>query len=141
MDLNNKCDLKQKQYKIEAKKKMFTSIQKSLKSRENYLKQEFGYFKEQNLADFKEYYRRLILSYRLQFEKKVDDMEKKHSAKYENTKQSYVHKYKKMFNLEKKRLEEKLLLEKLSLLSVSDIENVKESEPYIKANIKKNLKC
>jgi len=46
---------------------MYTSIEKSLTWGEHYVKQEFGYFKEQNLADFKEYYRQLILSYRLQF--------------------------------------------------------------------------
>lgn len=120
---------------------MFTSIEKSLKLRENFIKQEFGYFKEQNLADFKDYYRRLILSYRLNFEKRLADMEKKHNIKYERMKQSFVHQYKKKIDLEKKKLEEKLLLEKLSLFSVSEVEKVSKSEPYIKKNIKNNFKC
>ena len=76
MDLNNKYEEKLKQHKIDAEKTMFTSIEKSLTWRENYIKQELEYFKEQNLADFKEYYRQLILSYRLRFEKKLDDMQK-----------------------------------------------------------------
>jgi len=120
---------------------MYTTIEKSLTWREHYIKQEFGYFKEQNLADFKEYYRQLILSYRLRFEKKLDDIEKKHRSNYEKIKQSFVYKCKKNFDLEKTKLEEKLWLEKPSLLSVSDEEKIEESEPYIKANIQKNFKC
>ncbi|XP_003245449.1 uncharacterized protein LOC100572742 [Acyrthosiphon pisum] len=141
MDLNNKCEEKQKQYKIDAENMMYTIIEKYLTWRERYIKQEFGYFKEQNLADFKEYYRRLILSYRLRFEKKLDDIEKKHRSDYEKIKQSSVYKYKKNFDLEKKKLEEKLLLEKPSLSSVFYEEKVEESEPHIKANIQKNFKC
>ncbi|XP_027840076.2 uncharacterized protein LOC114121803 [Aphis gossypii] len=129
-DLTNKCEVKQEEYKIDAKNKMFRSIEKSLKLRENFIKQEFGYFKEQNLADFKDYYRRLILFYRLNFEKRLADMEKKHNTKYETMKQSFVHQYKKKIDLEKKKLEEKLLLEKLNLLSVSEVEKVSESEPF-----------
>lgn len=120
---------------------MYKSIEKYLKWREHYIKQEFGYFKEQNLADFKEYYRQLIWSYRLRFEKKLDDIEKRHKLNYEKIKQSYVNEYKKKFDLEKTKLEEKLLLEKPSLLSVSDEENFEESGPYIKANIKKIFIC
>lgn len=120
---------------------MYTSIEKSLTWREHYIKQEFGYFKEQNLADFKEYYRQLILSYRLQFEKKLDDIEKNHRSNYEKMKQSSVCKYKKNFDLEKKKLEEKLLLEKPSLLSIADEGKVEESGQYIKANTLKNFKC
>jgi len=140
-DLNNTCEEEVKQYKMDAEKTMYASIEKSLKWRENYIKQEFGYFKEQNLADFKEYYRQLIMSYRLKFEKQLDDMEKKHRSKYEKIKQLYVYKYKKKIDLEKTKLEEKLLLEKLSLSSVSDEEKVEESDPFLKANIKKNFKC
>jgi len=141
MDLNNKCEEKQKQYKIDAEKMMYISIEKYLTWMEHYIKQEFGYFKEQNLADFKEYYRRLILSHRLRFEKKLDDIEKKHRSNYDKIKQSSVYKYKKKFDLEKTKLEEKLLLEKPSLSSVFYEEKVEESEPYIKANIQKNFKC
>lgn len=141
MDLNNKCEEKLKQYKIDAEKTMYASIEKSLTWRENYIKQEFGYFKEQNLADFKEYYRQLIMSYRLKFEKQLDDLEKKHRSKYEKIKQSYVYKYKKKFDLEKTKLKEKLLLEKLNLPSISDEEKVEESDQYMKANIQKNFKC
>ncbi|CAI6363883.1 unnamed protein product [Macrosiphum euphorbiae] len=141
MDLNNKCEEKQKQYKIDAKNMMHKSIEKYLTCREHYIKQEFEYFKEQNLADFKEYYRLLILSYRLRFEKKLDDIEKNHRSNYDKKKQSLVYKYKKKFDLEKTKLEEKLLSEKPSLSSVFYEEKVEESEPYMNANIQKNLKC
>jgi len=141
MDLNNKCEEKQKQYKIDAENIMYSSIEKYLKWREHYIKQEFGYFKEQNLADFKEYYRRLISSYRLSFEEKLDDIEKKHRSNYEKIKQSSEYKYKKNFDLEKTKLEKKLLMEKPSLSSIFYEEKVEESEPYTKANIQKNFKC
>lgn len=103
---------------------MVTKIEKSLKYRENYLKQEFGFVKEQNIADFKEYYRQLLMSYRLQFEKKKDDIEKKHSKKYKHIRKSYTEKYKKMLDLEKIKLEEKLSEKQNS--SVSDEDNFKE---------------
>lgn len=141
MNLNKKCEEKLIQSKIDAEKTMYKSIEKTLTCRENYIKQEFGYFKEQNLADFKEYYQQLIMSYRLRFEQQLDDMEKKHRLKYEKIKQSFECDYKKKIDLEKTKLEEKLMLENPSSLLVPDEENVDKSDPYVKSNYKKYFKC
>lgn len=76
-------------------------VQTSVIEREKRLRIEFERFKEQNSMDFKNYYGRLMASYRQGFENQLEDVKKKHEEKYENLKKSSVKKYKEDLALRK----------------------------------------
>lgn len=84
-------------------------IEKWSKERERCQQQEFGYFKEQSIADFKDYYRQLITTYRMRFERHLEDLKTEHTQHYEKLKESLQKRNRKTYDSKKKYLEEKLL--------------------------------
>lgn len=112
-----KYEEKIRNYVNDAKKSMLKKIDKAVKSREDYIKLEFGYFKEQNLADFAEYYQQLITSYRLRHQRHMESIKKEHNEKYVNLKTFLEKKHKKDFDLAKIKYEEKYLSKNLEVNS------------------------
>lgn len=72
--------------------------------------QEFGYFKEQSIADFQDYYRQLISMYRQRFERHLEDAKREHAEDYEELKQSLQKRNREAYESKKKFFEEKLLV-------------------------------
>lgn len=108
MSLKEIYENKIKQYTTDAEKMALKNIEKTLIAIEKNLSLEFGYFKDQNLADFREYYRQLIMNCNLKYENYQYDLKNEHNEKFENTKQLLVEKYKKSLNSAKTRLQMEL---------------------------------
>lgn len=102
---------------IDTEKIMLTNIDNFLNTREKKFKLEFGYFKEQNLFDFTEYYQKLITSYSLRRENHITYIKKKHNGKYKNMNTLLKNENKKDFNLAKIKFEKKLLSKELEMSS------------------------
>lgn len=93
-DIRKSCEEHIKQCVSEVERTALAHVQTSVIEREKRLREQFERFKEQNATDFKNYYGRLMASYRQRFENQLEDVKKKHDEKYDNLKKSLEKKYK-----------------------------------------------
>lgn len=96
---------------------MWAKFEKFSLKQEKYLNQMFDSFKEQSLADAKENYQNLIMSYNLKFENHLVDVKKEHNKNYENMKNSLKKSYREAFDSAKIKLQMKLLQNKSESVS------------------------
>lgn len=125
MNLKNTCQEKIKQDKINLKKTMLFQVEKSIREREEYLQLEFERFKEQNLTEYEEYYRQIIVSYRLWCENQLDDVKKEREKIYKNTKISLEKKYKEIINTKKIKQQRELIKKSEFSLKSSNVRDLK----------------
>lgn len=91
-------------------------IEKWSKERDRCQQLKFGYFKEESIADFKDYYQQLISTYRLRLERYLKDTQRQYAEDYEKLKQSLQRGNQETFDLKKKYLEKELLVIKLAFV-------------------------
>lgn len=140
METKHKCKENIKQNVINAKKITLENVANTSKTIENNLKNEFEYLKEQALAELKEYYQKLLLSNRLTFERRIDDMQKKHDKTYNRTKLSLDKFYKEALNLEKIKSQEKYLLEKPEINIKPSVKMYNNKKETLEIQIAEKLK-
>lgn len=120
-EIKIKCKEKIKHHMTETEQTMLTSIENMLNAKEKYLKQQFGYFKEHNLAAYAEYYQQLITSYNLRHENHLANIKKEHNEKYKNMKTLLKNKHKEAFDLAKIKFEKIIASEKPNIISESSV--------------------
>lgn len=128
--MKDSCDEKLKQHAIDAEKITLKNIEKSLVEREAYLKQEFRFIEEQNLADLNDYYQQLNSAYRCKFKGKLNYLKKEHDENYKKTKISLANKYSEELNLMKLNFENKLFSKNNKI--ISEISSLKNDEKKAK---------
>lgn len=115
--MKNNYEEKLKQHAIDMEKITLQNIEESLVKREEYLKGKFRCIEEQDLAHLRDYYQQLMMSYRYEFENKLNYTMRKHNKNYKNTKLSLDNIYKNELNLKKQDLKNKLESKKNKIIS------------------------
>lgn len=140
MNLREKYENEIKQYAINAEKIAIKNIEKTLKIKEKNLSLEFEYFRDQNLADFREYYRQLIINCNLKYKNYQNDLKNEHNEKYENTKKLLKEKYKISLDSEKTRLQMKLQYKNTKLSVTNGDETIHNRIAWLKNQKAEKLK-
>lgn len=140
MESKHKCKEKIKQNVINAKKITLENVAKTSKTIENDLKKEFEYLKKQAVAELKEYYQQLLLSDRLTFERRINDIQKKHDKIYNRTKLSLEKFYKEALDLEKMKSQEKYVLENPEFNIKPSVKMYNNKKEMLKIQIAEKLK-
>lgn len=136
---------------IETKRKMMIKcVPTTVIKLEKYKIDKFERIMEQNLMEFKNYYRQMIALYHQGFENQLEDIKKKHDEKYQSLNKSLTAKYKEDLTLTKLKYRRLLSSNRpplpLALPVVDDdVINRKKVESLIRQKIEKlndlNQKC